>query len=317
MKRSALSRRALHVGAVLAVSALALAGCSAPRTADDGVLRIVTSTNVYGSIAHAIAGDHAELTSIIDNLAQDPHSYEATARDRLAVSKADLVVGNGGGYDPFLETLVTASPSANRVVIDAVKASGLEVDENTVDRYASFNEHVWYSIDGMRRLAAHIAQDLSDLEPQKATVFGDNLETFDRGLDALASKTAGIRSQFEGTGVAVTEPVPGYLIYDAGLYDYTPGFAEAIEDGTDVPPLELQQVLSFIKYHQVKLLVVNKQTTGPQIDQVVGAAKEAGLPIVEVTETLPADTDYLSWMGDTISALETALEAAAQSVAGT
>ena len=309
MKRSALSRRTLQIGAVLAVSALALAGCSAP-TSDDGILRIVASTNVYGSIAHAIAGDHAEITSIIENPAQDPHSYEATARDRLAVSKADLVIANGGGYDPFVETLIAASQSANRVVIDAVKASGLEVDDNIVDRSVPFNEHVWYSVDGMRRLAAQIAQDLSLLDPQNAAAFGDNLMTIDKGLDALASRIAAIRAESDGTVVAATEPVPGYLLWDAGLYDYSSDFAEAIEEGRDVPPAALREMLSSIESHRVKLLVVNEQTTAPEIDQVVTAAKGAGVPVMTVTETIPAGRDYLAWMGETISALETALEAA-------
>ncbi|HYP73588.1 MAG TPA: zinc ABC transporter substrate-binding protein, partial [Microbacterium sp.] len=93
---------------VLAASALALAGCaaSASPAASDGKIAVVASTNVYGDIAAAIGGDLVDVTSIIDSVAQDPHSYEASARDQLTVSRADLIIENGGGYDAFMDTLI-------------------------------------------------------------------------------------------------------------------------------------------------------------------------------------------------------------------
>jgi zinc/manganese transport system substrate-binding protein len=291
---------------VSATIALALAGCSAAPLEDDR-LSIVASTNVYGSIAQAIAGDHAEITSIINSPAQDPHSYEATARDRLAISKADLVVVNGEGYDSFIEPLLAASPGDGRVVIDAVEASGFVVDGPLVDRIGSFNEHVWYSVEAMRSLAALLAQELSRLDPDNADSYDDGLAAFDEGLDALATRTTALSEQYWGLGAALTEPVAGYLIHDAGLFDQTIGFGEAIEEGRDVPPRELQQTLDYLRLHMVKILVVNEQTTSPEVEQVVKAAEEAGVPVVRVTETLPTGTDYLDWMSDNVTALESAL----------
>src|SRR5699024_7764557 len=55
---------------------------------------------------------------------QDPHSYEATTQDRLKLSKADLVVENGGGYDAFMTTMLEAS-GAEIDTIDTVSISGL------------------------------------------------------------------------------------------------------------------------------------------------------------------------------------------------
>lgn len=295
------------LAAASATIALALTGCSAPAPEDDG-LSIVASTNVYGSIAHAIAGDHAEVTNIIDSPAQDPHSYEASARDRLAISKADIVIVNGEGYDSFIEPLLAASPDDGRVVIDAVEASGFVVDGPLVDRIGPFNEHVWYSIEAMRSLAARLAQELSRLDPDNADAYDGGLAAFDEGLDGLSARTTAISEQYWGLGAALTEPVAGYLIHDAGLFDQTIGFGEAIEEGRDVPPRELQQTLDFIRLHMVKILVVNEQTTSPEVEQVVKAAEAAGVPVMTVTETLPAGTDYLDWMSDNVTALETALE---------
>lgn len=99
--------------------ALALAGCASTAPAgpaEDGALSVVASTNVYGQIAEQIGGEFVDVTAIITSSAQDPHSYEASARDQLRVKNADLIIENGGGYDPFLDRLIEASDSTAPVV---------------------------------------------------------------------------------------------------------------------------------------------------------------------------------------------------------
>jgi len=107
-------------------SALALAGCaSAPSSGTDArtsgdLVQVVASTNVYGALAEQVGGDRVEVTSLIASATKDPHSYDASARDRLTVQKADLVIENGGGYDAFMTELRDGSDAA---VITAVEHS--------------------------------------------------------------------------------------------------------------------------------------------------------------------------------------------------
>ena len=94
--------------ALASAGALALTGCGAQNSASDSkddVVKVVTTTDVYADVVRQIAGDKVEVTSLISSTSQDPHSYEATASDRLKVKDADLVVLNGGGYDQFLEDM--------------------------------------------------------------------------------------------------------------------------------------------------------------------------------------------------------------------
>ncbi len=118
-------KRPITVLALAAASALALSGCAGSSPTEPGgtesdLIRVVASTNVYGSLAEQIGGDRVDVTSIITSATQDPHSYEATARDRLAVQSAVLVIENGGGYDHFMETLREGSAAH---VITAVEFS--------------------------------------------------------------------------------------------------------------------------------------------------------------------------------------------------
>ena len=117
-------RRSHALVATLPLSALLLAGCGGESTAagDGDGTTVVTSTNVYASIVSAIAGDAVEVEPIIDDAAQDPHEYEATSRDQLTLSRADMVVMNGGGYDSFVTTMLNALDT-EPAVVDAVSVS--------------------------------------------------------------------------------------------------------------------------------------------------------------------------------------------------
>ena len=196
---------------LLLIPVLALAGCAATpsTTTDDGTLQVVASTNVYGSIVESLGGEHVTVTSLIDSAAQDPHSYEASAQDQLAISKADLVIENGGGYDPFIDTLLSASGSA-AVVISATDASALLDHDHAGDDHAEgeehaeedegheghdhiegFNEHVWYSLHGIWHVAEVISEELTALDPDNAADYAANLTAFTGSLEQLEADVAG------------------------------------------------------------------------------------------------------------------------------
>lgn len=94
----------------------------------------------------------------------------------------------------------------------------------------------------------------------------------------------------------------------SGLVDRTPAeFSEAIEEGTDVSPKVLQEALALFTDKQVKALVYNAQTSGPQTEKSEQAARAAGIPVVPLTETLPSGKNYLAWMTGNVDALANAL----------
>lgn len=292
----------------------------------DGKVQVVASTDVWGSVAQAVGGDRVAVTSIINSPDKDPHEYEATPTDATAVGKARLVLLNGGGYDAFMTKLVEASGNTAPVV-DAVAASGLEHGaephaeeqghehghehgEEQGHEHGAFNEHVWYSLPTVQKVARSVATELGKADPAGAAAYTANAERFDAGVAGLASKAAAIGPAHPGAKVAVTEPVPDYLLETAKLANATPDeFSEAVEEGNDPPAAVLQQTLGlFTAKPPVSALVLNGQTQTPTTDQVKQAAGTAGVPVVEVSETLPAgQSDYTAWMGAQIDALAGAL----------
>jgi zinc/manganese transport system substrate-binding protein len=288
---------------VSAVALAAIAGCgSGEASADDGV-QVVASTNVYGDLARAVGGDRVQVTSVIDDPSADPHSYEASVRTQLAVSEADLVIDNGGGYDDFMATLLSAT-DADPTLLTAVEVAGLDPDAE------GFNEHVWYDLPAMSELAGRIADALGAVDPDGAEGYAANATALQDGIAGLVAREEQARAATDGAGVAVTEPVPGYLLDALGTRDRTPAeFSEAIEEGSDVSPATLRDTLDLFATGQVEALVYNAQTSGPETEQVLDAARAAGTAVVPVTETLPDGEDYLSWMGGNLDAVVAALSA--------
>src|SRR3954447_6065735 len=290
----------LALGATIA---LATAGCStASAGSDDGALRVVTSTNVYGDIAATIGGDSVHVTALMSDPAQDPHSFEVSAQNQLAVSKADVVIENGGGYDDFMKTLVSGSKNTDVKVLDVVDLSG----KKPVD--GELNEHVWYDFPTVQKLADALVGTLSKADPSKKAVFEKNSAAFSAELSGLERTEASLKASYAGEGVAITEPVPLYLLNAIGLEDKTPEkFSAAIEEENDVSPVVLKDTLALFSGHQVKLLAYNEQTTGAETERVLAAAQHNSIPVVPVTETLPSDKHYFEWMQSNLDAVGAAL----------
>ncbi|MGV8912169.1 MAG: metal ABC transporter solute-binding protein, Zn/Mn family [Rhodoglobus sp.] len=318
--RTTTHSRTLTTGALLAVSALTLAGCSATTpTEDDGTINVVASTSVYGELVSTLGGDAVSVTSLIDNAAQDPHSYEGSARDQLAVSRADIVVVNGGGYDPFAEALYESS-GESAILVTAVDASGLladdpehdHADEHSTDdghdHIEGFNEHVWYSFHAMEHIAEHISDELTALDPESSDKFDANLSAFLIEIEGLEAQAAQISELAADRGAAVTEPVAVYLLEAVGLNNVTPpAFTEAIEEGADVPPTALRDVLELIESGKAALLAYNEQTASPETERVRLTADDEAVPVVSFTETLPEGSSYVEWMSSNLDAIAAAL----------
>ena len=291
------------LAAVLSLAACGSGGTAAPA-ADDGTLTVVASTNVYGSIAQAVGGDLVTVESLITDPAADPHSYESTPADAATVAGGDIVVHNGGGYDVFMPQLLE-SAGGDPVVVEV---AGLVTEEP--DR-GELNEHFWYSLPTVQALAERLAQDLGAADAANAATYTANAAAFNAAVGGLTEQARAAGAAVPGGRVAVTEPVPGYLIETTGLTDATPPeFSEAVEEDTDPPAAVVAATLALFDpaaVDPIRALIVNAQTETPTTDQVRQAAQAAGVPVVEFTETLPEGTDYLGWMTAQIEALTTAL----------
>ncbi len=312
----------LTCAAALTLSACAsdteTSGASAPATAIDGPITIVASTNVWGSVAEAVAGNLAEVESLIADPSADPHSYEASAGDAATVAEASLVVYNGGGYDSFIEEILGSAgknvPSVNAfdLLEDGHGHDGSADSESGNDGHShgEVNEHVWYDPEVAAATAESIAEKLGQLDPDNAAKYIANAEVFHDQIHDITAATAEIAADHAAAPVAQTEPIAHYLIEISGLDDKTPeDFKNALEEDNDPSPASIAATRDLLTSKSVRALVYNIQTEDSVTRDIRSTAEAAGVPVVEVTETLPEGITYFEWQKKAAEDLRAALDA--------
>jgi zinc/manganese transport system substrate-binding protein len=297
MRRS-ISRavRATATIAALAISAINLSGCAAsneptPTVSADGKLHVVASISNWADIANEIGGDLIDVTAIVSDPNKDPHSYEATPRDQLAVDKADLVIVNGNGYDDFATKMVAASDNKNKMFNISTS-----VHWGTLVTKAP-NQHIWFNLAITSQAAELLAKKFEAMDPGHASVYQANQQAFAAALGEVIDTAASLAKTTKGYKYFATETIANDLLNASGFVDQTPkAFSDAIENETDVPPATMQASIDMINNHEIDYLVLNKQTSSAQVDKLVAVARDAAVRTVSFSELLPANTTYIAWM---------------------
>jgi zinc/manganese transport system substrate-binding protein len=292
----------LLVAMLLAVTALLAAACGAQSgPGGSGRIQGVGAENEYANVLSQIGGRYIDVTAIMSNPNTDPHTFEASAAVAEEVGRAQLVVQNGVGYDDFMTQIETSASSSSRRVIDVQRVLGLP--DSTP------NPHLWYEPSTMPAVAKRIGQELSALQPAHASYFQHNVQSFDRSLDPWHQAIAELASRNAGAPVAVTEPVPDYLLQAAGLDDKTPWELQAdVMNGVDLSPQSVTLEENLLRQHQVKAFLYNQQVTDSVTETFLAIAGQSGVPVVGVYETMPLAYTYQAWMLAETRALQNALD---------
>ena len=286
---------------------LALTSCAPSEQvrwhAGSGQIKIVASTDVWGSVANLVAGESATVDAIIYNTNQDPHSYELTARDQLMINNADIVIMNGGGYDDFMQKAIEADPTP-AIVVNAFQASGPDITRN---------EHIWYDVDQVGAVASAIAAAIEKFEPATKNQVEMNDADFQKQIAARKAQldehkkvlSAAFVSQ-SSLGRFLTEPLVAYLVEDAGYLDVTPPeFSRAVEEERDIPPATLQKAKTLIMSGQVGAIYVNNSTQTTQITSLLSLNPK--VPNYGFSELLIQDPDTQKYEGGYFELLDSAI----------
>ncbi len=161
----------------------------------------------------------------------------------------------------------------------------------------------------MPAAAKAIAADLSELEPSHRAYFEAHLKTFDASLQPWLSAIAAFKAKYDGTPVAVTEPVADYLLQAMGAKILTPFVFQAdIMNGVDPAPEDITLEDRFFTKHQVKVFCYNQQVVDALTASIRETAIKAKVPVVGVYETMPTPGyDYQTWMEAEVSAIQAAV----------
>jgi zinc/manganese transport system substrate-binding protein len=291
-------KRLFFISALLCLLS-ACGNASLATTNGSALLKVVAAENFYGDIARQLGGSHVSVTSILSDPNVDPHEYQSNVQTGITVSKANLVIENGGGYDDWMDKILSAAPDDHRLLLKGFDLAPTRLPEN---------EHVWYSFTDITAIAQAITADLKKLDQADAAVFDGNLRTFIASLQPLQQKMAAIKAKYGGSPVGLTETIYLYQTQPEGLKVLTPfTFEKAIAEGNDPPADAVIAATDQINNRQIKVLIYNEQTVTPVTTNLQNLAQTKGIPLVPVSETMPPGKTYQVWMMDQLTRLQTAL----------
>lgn len=249
--------------------------------------RIVAAENFYGSVAAAIAGPGAVVTSILSNPNTDPHEFELSPSVARAIAGADIVAYNGAGYDPWMTRLLAASPAPGRQAIEAALLIGAPADGNP---------HLWYDPATMPAMAAALAAALTRADPAHAADYAERRAAYVASLVPLQRRIAAMRQKYAGVPVTATEPIFGLMAKALGLVMKNERFQLAVMNGTEPRASDMAALEDDLRAHRVRALITNAQVTDNATRILVNNAHAFRVAIVGVTETMPAGASYPGWM---------------------
>ncbi len=188
MKKQGLVMRAALVAACLFVATV-MTGCGAsavkPTKDAKGRVPVVATNSILSDWVKQVGGDQVVVTTLVP-ADGDPHTFEPTPRDGLALTKAMLVFENGLHFESWLDELFTASGSL---------ASRVTVSRNITPRKAfcschgtSEDPHVFQSVKHAISMVQVIADELGKVDPENAETYNARSKAYIQELEILDSE---------------------------------------------------------------------------------------------------------------------------------
>jgi zinc/manganese transport system substrate-binding protein len=270
-------------------------------------VQVVAAENFWGSLVSQLGGSKVNVTSIVSDPNKDPHTYEDSTADAIAITNAQLVIVNGAGYDTWALRIISAESTANQIVLNV---------QELINQPMDANPHFWYSPYFVNDTVAGMYKDLVKIDPADKAYFASQYATLNSSLyRSFMSEEKSIKHQFAGTAVASTESIFVYMANATGLNVISPPeFMKAVAEGSEP---SAQDVATFEDQLNggnttVHMLVYNAQTVTPLTQSLLALAAQNQIPYIRITETIqPPSFTFQAWMQGEVGQLYNALNAEA------
>ena len=167
---------------------LLLTGCGEDRDSTNRDLpQVVSTSTIIANLTETVGGEEIAHQGILQTGA-DPHVYEPTPKDSVALEKADLILYNGFNLEPGLIKMI------NSTGVEATKFAVGEVVQplDFEDRgQQEPDPHVWGDPENAIAMTEAIRDRLIELSPEDEAEFTENaaeliakLERLDRWIAA-------------------------------------------------------------------------------------------------------------------------------------
>ncbi|MBN1677674.1 MAG: zinc ABC transporter substrate-binding protein, partial [Candidatus Thermoplasmatota archaeon] len=180
---------------------------------EDDRIGVVATFYPLAYLAESIGGERISVKTLIPQN-NDVHSWEPSTADMIEVDKADIVVYNGAGLEPWFEDdILPALDTEGKLIVDTT--AGLELIPSGGD--GSYDPHTWLSPYMAKLQAERIHDALASADPGNASYFGERWAQLSSRLEALDESYLGLLSAEDKSDIFVGHSAYGYLAQRYGF----------------------------------------------------------------------------------------------------
>ena len=257
----------------LAVVALA-AGCSrSPTPVSDSRLQVFVGVPPLAYLVEQIGGEHVQV-GVLVQAGQDPHTFEPTPPQILAISRAAVFFKIDMPFENVLLAKIAASNQRLRIVdaTEGVSKLALETpccishEHEHAEAKGEPDPHVWLSPPLLKVLAKNVATALCQADPEHERDYRKNLAALDARLDRVHQRVAKMLAPYRGCSFYVYHPGFAYFADAYGLKQ------EVVEVGGRSPAIkQLRALIEKAQGEGARTIFVQPQSA-QQSAQVVANA---------------------------------------------
>ncbi|MBQ6266629.1 MAG: zinc ABC transporter substrate-binding protein [Clostridia bacterium] len=304
----------------------ALAGCKSeqPGPSAGGKISVVTTIFPICDWVRQIAGDHADVTILLDN-GVDLHSYQPTAQDIIKLTSADLFLYIGGESDKWVQDALKEAPATLETMNlmetlgDAIKeeevVEGMEAEEEAkeaeeADEGPEYDEHIWLSLKNAAVLCQAICDRLCAIDAANAVDYRANAQAYLAKLNALdAAYQAAVDAAPVKTLLFGDRFPFRYLTEDYGL-DYYAAFVgcSAESEASFQTIAFLAQKVDELGLHAILQIETSDGSIANTIRQTSTAKDQKILTMNSLQGASDENATYLSVMQANLDVLKEALQ---------
>lgn len=244
--------------------------------------QVVTTHTVLADLVSVVAGERAEVKCLLP-VTLDPHSYEPKPADIRLLSRADLVVINGFGLEPWAEKVIANSGFHGALIKAAegaphlLKSDPSSETEEMSHPQGHYDPHAWHDPENVKHYVAAIRDALSKISPENAAEFQANTASYSEKLDALNREA---QAQFATIPPDQRKLVTSHdsLRYLAAAYGLSIRAVAGSRPDQEPSARQLAQLIASIRREHVRA-VFFEATTNPKLAELV--AREGNVRVVE------------------------------------
>ena len=245
------------LSSVLFLSTMVIfSGCSAntESKADNGDrLSIVTTIFPYYDFAKNITGDKADIKLLLSP-GTEPHNYEPSPSDVVAIENCDIFIYNGGESDEWVESVLESLQNKSIKIMCMIDYINPLFEENPDHSQGDeYDEHIWTSVKNSQNLVSAIAKSAESADKQNSDLYSQNAENYIEKLKNLDTEFQSIVDNGERKDVVFGDRFPFlYFMTDYGLkYECAfPGCSSETEPSIAV----VTHLIDYVKEQQIPVV---------------------------------------------------------------